>query len=363
MLTTVEFVNNPSVERLLNLWAGRYQLDLSSLSVNSTSSDNSLEQVASPQGRAATAAKMKENILNINCQMAWIQTKTLYAYIPNILDLNEARLITQFAFRVYRKLLEIYQKQSQTGAKSNSEEALSALGMPAIQELAYALEPTLLMFQEQHMASKDWRSLGFMTTQLNFCNKLILKKLQPIEQTLLAPYLRFIEEQVAMPWQRVCIAAAKYEVGGAKLNLVEKMLPIAPEIAQAIYQRLLELLPNHRSRRGTLSNVNVMHSSLRDLNMFQAYLWLCFLEDSITPIEQELLPLCAMVVEGVNIKWEMTQKWCEVLASEILSRFTQEEKELLLPYTQQLEAVFWQERHSLGFQEDVASETLTVNVG
>ncbi len=363
MLTTVQLINNPSVERLVNLWAGRYKLDLSSLSLNSTSSDNLLLQVTSAQGRASTAAKMKENILNVNCQMAWIQTKTLYAYIPNILDLNEARRITQFAFRVYRKLLEIYQKQSLTETATNPGESLAALGMPAITELAYALEPTLLMFQEQHMVSKDWRSLGFMTTQINFCNKLILKKLQPIEQTLLAPYLRFIEEQVAMPWQRVCVAAAKHELGGTKLNLVERMLPAAPEIAEAIYQRLFELLPNHRSRRGTLSDANVMHSCLRDLNMFQAYLWLCFLEDNIAPIEQELLPLCAMVVEGVNIKWEMTQKWCEVLTSEILSRVTQEEKELLLPYMEQLQAVFWQERSRLGFQEDAAQENLTVNVG
>jgi hypothetical protein len=363
MIQTVALVNNPSVERLLNLWADRYQLDLSSLVVNNLLSDNLVQQVASPQGRASTAAKMKENILNVNCQMAWIQTKTLYAYIPNILDLNEARRITQFAFRVYRKLLEIYQAQSLTETATNCEASLCALGMPPIRELAYALEPTLLMFQEQHMVSKDWRSLGFMTSQLNFCNKLILKKLQPIEQALLAPYLRFIEEQVAMPWQRVCVAAGKHEVGGAKLNLVEKMLPAAPEIAKAIYQRLMELLPNHRSRRGTLNDANVMHSCLRDLNMFQAYLWLCFLEDTIAPIEHELLPLCAMVVEGVNIKWDMTQKWCEVLASEILSRVTPAEKKLLLPYTQQLQAVFWQERHRLGFQEDVAQDNVRLSVG
>ncbi len=362
MLKTVAVVNNPSVERLLNLWAQRYTLDLSLVSPNNISTDNLLQEVVSPQGRASTAAKMKENILNVNCQMAWIQTKTLYAYIPNILDLNEARRITQFAFRVYRKLLEIYQKQLITPA-TPSEESLIALGIPAITELAYALEPILLMFQEQHMASKDWRSLGFMTSQLNFCNKLILKKLEPIEQTLLAPYLRFIEEQVAMPWQRVCVAAAKHEVGSAKLNLVEQMLSVAPEIAQASYQRLFELLPNHRSRRGTLSDANVKHSCLRDLNMFQAYLWLYFLEDNIAPIEQELLPLCSMVVEGVGIKWEMTEKWCQVLASEILSRVTSEAYELLLPYTQQIQAIFWRERHRLGFKEDVVQENMAVNVG
>lgn len=352
MLKTVQVVKTSSVERLLNLWSQRYRLDLSSTSSDSLSVYNSLLEATSSSGRGLTAAKLKDNVLNVNCQMAWIQTKTLYAYIPNILDLNEARRITQFAFRVYRKLVEIYQIQSQQYDLDNTQQSLTVLGTPDITELAYALEPTLLLFQEQHIASKDWRALGFLTSQLNFCNKLIIKKLEPDEKVLLSPYLKFIEEQVAMPWQRVCATAEKYEVGSPELNLVEEMLPLAQDIAQAAYHRLLELLPNHRSRRGLLSDAAVTHSCIRDLTMFQAYLWLCFLEGSIAPIEQELLPLCSMVVEGVGIKWEMTQKWCEVLASEITSRLSSETKDLLIPYIEQMQQVFWQQRHRLGYSDE-----------
>ncbi|MBF2064428.1 MAG: hypothetical protein IGS39_08400 [Calothrix sp. C42_A2020_038] len=351
MFKTVQVVKTPSVERLLDLWAQRYALDLPSTSLENFSSDSELLENASSQGRALTATKLKDTVLNANCQMAWVQTKSLYAYIPNIFDLSEARRITQFAFRVYKKLIEVYQKQSPSEDEALTKQWLTAYGMPTIQELAYALEPTLLVFQEQHIASKDWRSLGFMTTQLNFTNKLIIKKLKPTERVLLGPYLKFVEEQVAIPWQRVCVAGVKHELSSAEFRLVEEMLPAAPSIAQAVYNRFLELLPEYRSHRGFLRDSDVAHSCIRDLNMFQAYLWLCLLEASIAPIQQELLPLCAMVVEGVNIKWELTEKWWQVLTDEILSRVTPENKQLLLPYTQQVQELFWQGRHRLGYQE------------
>jgi hypothetical protein len=357
MLKTVETIKNPSVESLLSLWAQRYAINLFSEDLENLLSNNILLEAASSQGRAVTAKKLKENVLNVNCQMAWIQTKTLYAYISNILDLSEARRITQFAFRVYKKLIEVYQKYPLEEFEITGEQSLSdfekCFGIPSIRELAYALEPTLLLFQEQHIVSKDWRSLGFLTTQLNFCNQLILKKLEPAERILLTPYLKFVEEQVAMPWQRVCVAASKYKVGEFKLQIVEEMLPKAPEIARSVYKKLVELLPNQRSRRGLLNDGGIAHSCIRDLNMFQAYFWLCFLDESITPIEQELLPLCAMVVEGVNIQWELTEKWCEVLSREILNQVTLEKQEILQPYLLQMQEVFWQQRYRLGFKEEV----------
>jgi hypothetical protein len=355
MLKTAKVVKTPSVERLLNLWAERYTLDLNQASSSNLKTHSTLLEKASSQGRAVTAKKLKDNILNVNCQMGWIQTKTLYAYIPNVLDLVEARRITQFAFRVYKKLIEVYQKQLPQEDETLTNQWLSVFGMPAVYELAYALEPTLLIFQEQHIASKDWRALGFMTTQLNFTNKLITKKLEPSERILLAPYLKFVEEQVAIPWQRVCAAGAYYTPSSAEFRLVEEMLPQAPSIAQAAYKRLLELLPDYRSRRGHLDDEDIAHSCIRDLSMFQAYLWLCLFEKSVVSVQQELLPLCAMVVEGVNIKWELTEKWWQVLTEEIFSRITPQAQELILPYTQQIQELFWMGRHRLGYQEDTAS--------
>ncbi|MGB3653761.1 MAG: hypothetical protein WBA41_21450, partial [Rivularia sp. (in: cyanobacteria)] len=80
------------------------------------------------------------------------------------------------------------------------------------------------------------------------------------------------------------------------------------------------------------------------------------LEQSMTPIEQELIPLCAMVVEGVDIKWELTQKWCEVLASEMESRLDSEQKDLFKVYTQGMKQAFFKERRSLGCKQEMTAE-------
>ncbi len=358
MLKNCPSVKTASVEKLLSLWVQRYTPDLSSVFAENSLSYSSLLEAGSAEGRTLTATKLKDKILDVNCQMAWIQTKTLYAYIPNLLDLKEAKRITQFAFRVYRKLLEIYQQQSISIISPTSEAEITALSSwrtEAIEELAYALEPILMVFQEQHLISKDWRCLGFMTTQINFTNKLILKKLTDGEKILLTPYLRFIEEQVSIPWQRLCVAAAKYELGSPKLTLVEQMLPLSVEIAEAVYRRLVELLPDHRSRRGTLTDPGITHSCLRDLSMFQGYLWLCFLQDSLDPIQAELLPLCVMVTQGVGIKREMIENWCQELAREIETRVNHEQKLLLQPYTKALQEIFYQEFRNLkvGEEEEV----------
>ncbi|TBR58531.1 hypothetical protein B4U84_21710 [Westiellopsis prolifica IICB1] len=358
MLKTVETVKTPSVERLLKLWVRRYKLEFSHVLLDKYV-HTSLLATASPEGRGLTSARLMKNLLDINCQMGCIQAKTFYSYIPNIIDLNEARLITQFAFRIYKQTLEFYKKNSLQSHLSTTEvsdnQNIYIFGVSEITELAYLLEPVLLVFQEQHIMSKDWRSLGFMTTQINFTNQLILKKLTSTEKILLTPYLKFIEEQVSMPWQRVCASAIKYEIDSPELNLIEHMMLATPEIAESIYRQLVELLPNHYSRRGELSNPSIKHSCLRDLNMFQAYLWLCFLEKSMESIEKELIPLCVMVVKGVGIKWEMTEKWCQLLVDEISSHLNTEQKMLLWPYLQEMQQLFLRERSRLGYKEELAS--------
>ncbi|MBO3460353.1 hypothetical protein G7B40_018275 [Aetokthonos hydrillicola Thurmond2011] len=351
MLKTSQTVQTPSVECLRKLWSQRYVLDLFSLS-----SHTLLLEASSSEGRTLTANKLKDHVLDLNCKMAWIQTKTLYNYIGNILDLKEARRITDFAFRIYKKLLEIYRQHSLSEQAFTTTElethSVCGFSMSHISELVYALEPTLMIFQEQHQVSKDWRALGFMTSQLNFTNNLIRNKLTDAEKVLLNPYLRFVEEQVSTPWQRVCYAAAKYELDSPHFIIVKQLFPAADDIARTVHRQLAQLLPDHHSRRGGLNDPGIEHSCIRDLTMFQAYLWLCFLEGTLSPIEQELLPLCVMVVEGVEIKWELTEKWCQLLGDEIIRRVNSQQQALLRPYTQGMQEIFFQERKRFGFKEE-----------
>ncbi|MBO3459291.1 hypothetical protein G7B40_007235 [Aetokthonos hydrillicola Thurmond2011] len=351
MLKTTYVETTPSVKRLLNLWALHYKPDLSSLPLYQESFICLFLETASPEGRSKTVAKFKDNLLDINSQMAWIQTKSLHNYIPNVLNFKEAKKITDSAILVYKVLLNIYQNQllynsSFVNEISRTEDnlhdnSLTDFRILTIQELADGLQPILIEFQEQHIACNDWHSLGFMTTQLKFTNKLILNQVTPIEKLLLSPYLKFVEEQVAIPWQRVCVAATKHDLNSPALALVEKMLPAAEQIAQNVYNQLVELFPNYMSRSGLLSSPTVAQSSLRDLKMFQAYLWLSVLEQSLAAVEQELVNLCLMVMEKVDVKWEVLQQWNKILMDEVLNQLQPEQRMILLPYTQGMQQAFY----------------------
>ena len=352
----------PSVERLVKLWAERYTVDVSSLSKN-PKFYGELMKAASPEARGLTAAKLLNNVLDSTSNQAETQAKSLYEYIPDIIDSHLGQRINQFACQVYQKVLEIYQDQSgmvvtpvttkmPTGNISN-QVSLSLSAIPNIEKLANELEQFLLKYQDQHVTAKDWRVVGFLTTLFNFSNKLLINQLTSVEKVLLCPYLKFVEEQVAIPWQRVCAAAAKHQLGSPALTLVEQMFPLASEIGSTVYCRLLQLFLDHRSLRGGLSDPDVAHSCLRDLDMFQAYLWLSVLEESIRPVEQELVPLCVMVMPSVGVKWGIIDKWKRLLVDEIESRVQFEHKLLLLNYTQGMEQAFFEARKRLGDQGEM----------
>lgn len=372
MLVTAQIEKTPSVERLVQLWGQRYTPDLSSFSSaqNEWTALEELLLAALPFSRAVTAIKLQERLIQIKCQMAGIQTKSLYAYIPNIVSLTVAERLNYFAFLVYKQVIELYPHLSLTltsrtatslniGGDAKRDDFFS-LGMPPIDELAKALEPVLLDYQEQYIASKDWRTLGFITTLLNFSSQLMLETLAPSERILITPYFKFIEEQVAIPWQRVCAAAASHQLGSPAFTLVEQMLPQSKEIAETVYRRLAQLNPEHRSRRGGLSHPGIRHSTVRDLEMFQAYLWLCILEDSLVPVEQELVELCVMVMTGVGVSWELIQQFIQVLLDEILDRVSLEQKCLLLPYTQEMLKAFKKEQVRF---EDSAKHSQSLSSG
>jgi hypothetical protein len=190
-----------------------------------------------------------------------------------------------------------------------------------------------MQFQEYHHQAKDWRSIGFLTTQLNFCNNWLAHSLTQPELVLLNPYLKFVEEQIAHPWQRAYAAGAVHSPNSPVLQLAERMIPAAEDIAQVVYSKLVEHLPYHQSRRGSLDYPGVTHSCLRDLKMFQSYLWLCVLKESMAPIEEELLRLCIMVLPSIGVKWSMIELWIQMLADEIMSRIEPSQQHYVLPYT------------------------------
>ncbi|HEY9881268.1 MAG TPA: hypothetical protein V6D29_22625 [Leptolyngbyaceae cyanobacterium] len=350
MLVSSQLFQAPTVERLVTIWTDRYLPDLSILSLDRDPLIRSqLREAASQTGRAQTVAKLQKSVVEDKCKLAAVRMKDFYDHLPKVCDLMEAVRLSQFASRVYLKLLEVYQASPSAETASKEElwatfgdSPLSAWGIPKIDKLAETLEPLLLDFQEQYMLSKDWRILGFITTQLNFSNTLLLEELTPAEQALLTPYLNFVEEQIALPWQRICAAAAKHELSSPAFVLVERLLPLVPEISTAVYDRLQKSFPTHYSRRGRLENSAIKHSCLRDFSMFQAYLWLCVLQGNLKVVEQELVALCIMVLDCVDVSWQMTIQGTETLMSEVSSRLSASEKALVQPYAEGMVRAFQQ---------------------
>lgn len=356
MLLPTKISENSSVKLLVNFWAERYTVDMSSLTQNSKLYGE-LIKGALPEARALTAAKLLNNVLFVTSKQAEQQAKSLYEYIPDIIDSHWGRRITQFASQVYRKLLEVYQQQygilvapltRQMNTFTAKQDSLLLWAIPDLVNLANEIEEMLLKYQEQHIMVNDWRTVGFLTTLFNFTNKSLISQLTSVEKVLLCPYFKFVEEQVAIPWQRICAAATKHQQGSEAFSLVEQMFPMASEISSTVYCQLLQLFPEHSSRRGGLSRPEVAHSCLRDLDMFQSYLWLCVLEGSSRPLQKELVPLCVMVMPSVGVEWRMIDQWKRLLSDEIESRVMPEHKPLLLHYTRSMEEEFFAARKSLG---------------
>lgn len=356
MLIRAELHNSPAVNRLVKLWSSRYTPDVIALATNPDPDlRRAIAIAASPEGRAETVAKLHEKLLDTSCKLASIQAKDLYFYLPKVLDLKEAWNLSKFANQIYLQLLEFYQNAPLVECDSAeqfwahiSTPSISAWGIPKIDMLAQILEPLLLEFQQHYLLANDWRALAFITTQFNFTNELLLKELHLVERVLIQPYFNFVEEQVALPWQRVCAAAINHSVHSPEFALVEQMLPLSKQIAATVYEQLMVWFPTHRSRRGSLDHPGIKHSCLRDLNMFQAYLWLCVLQGSLEPIEQELVALCITVMEAVGVKWEVTAQWNMFLTQEILNRVTPKQYALLRPYCDGMIAAFLDRRSQFG---------------
>jgi hypothetical protein len=354
MLKPTRLVDNTSVKCLTQLWAERYAPDLSTLSkeVGHLTLAELLD-AASPQGRSQTVAKL-QRLVEINCKCAGIQTNVIFSYIPNIVGITEAQGIARSAAQVYQQVLEVYQQQlpspallaiqSQGKTLDISSDAFTSimprLSLSEVKQLVTVLEPVLLQLQEQYLSVSDRRTIGFMSTQFHLTSKLVLNRLTLAEQLLLSPYFKFIEEQVCIPWQRVCAAATQHEINSPILALVQTLLPASKEIAQQVYHRAAQLYPDHRSRRGTLSELGVKASSIRDIEMFQGYLWLCALEGNMKAVEEEFLPLCMMVFPSINVTWELVEQVLPLLVNEIQARVSPAQMHLLQPYTQAMQQLF-----------------------
>ncbi|MCU0570524.1 MAG: hypothetical protein MUF49_28615 [Oculatellaceae cyanobacterium Prado106] len=331
MLKPSRIQTTPTSQALVQHWANRYRTDLQQFS--KTSDPLVLEQyitAAYPENRTQTALRIKRS-LHLYCELGAINAVALFSISANFVNLNEARRLAIYVEAVYQEILTLYAQQA-------SSLTLSA-PLP-VEDLSDMMETQLLQLQEQHQIAKDARTIGFLTTQFHFTTLAVLRTCTPYERVWLKPYFQFVEEQVGIPWQRICAAAQEHDPESPLFQVVAALIPLSQTIAKRVHRRAVEQFPEHRSRRGTLNTPKVAASSLRDLVMFQGYLCLCLLERNLEAIATELLPLCQLVFPSIEVQWELVEYGIDLLIQEIHAVLPEDQQRLIQPYTSIMGGLF-----------------------
>ncbi len=325
-------------QRLLDIWRARYVATVNDISTTEADFRKySLEFVASDTGRKKTLAKLPERLIKEASHAAAARTKSLYLQ-HEYLQFNDTVDLSKFTIQTIPVLLQCYQQQKPLvvySSKVNTTAGASSVvqfGLPTIHTLANHLETCFSEFQTQHSASKDWLVQCFLTSQISLTSASLLSVLDPVEQAMLKPYCDLLEEYVSIPWSQLCLVAAQCDQLAPQYQLIERMLVSLSDISLAAYRRWSKQFNTYAGPRGGINTIKIRRSSLRDFGMFQVYLWLCLLQGRLDVIEKELVFFCTYIFKGIGLPWQMIIEGTHLLLEEILSRLTDNEREIAARY-------------------------------
>jgi hypothetical protein len=347
--------NKVSVESLAQQWAKKY---LQSLQIDTSSQQNSdvlnLSEIISPNGREKTAKKILESLRAVSAQ-AWNKTEVLLAgeikkhrIDANIINPWE---IAGDSFKIYQKTLEVYTQlaaQQPPDLATNQAQESNTLNEKALDiyteqvpphQLATAISGDIGLIRKKY-TNIDPRIIGFVSMQFHYTSQMLIEQLDTFEKLLVSTYFKVIDDHLYMPLQRAYEAAAKHDYNSPAMSAVRQLLPVSTEIAKRICQRVIEFFPSYRSMSGLLSDPVVKTSSIRDVEMFQVYLWVCTLEGNIAAIQQELFPLCVMLYPRLNVQWELIRQMLHLLRHEMYEYLSPQQANTLMPFFQALSQMF-----------------------
>jgi Phycobilisome protein len=310
-------------------------------------------EILSAAGREKTAKKIRASLRSISAT-AWNKTEDLLSAEVKQHCIDSSLInpweIAADSFKIYEKALNVY---SQPVAFPPSEI------VKKVTEENQLDEQTLLVYAEQiapnqlvtvvgadisairkKYTSNDPRVIGFVSMQFHYTSQMLIQQLEPGERSLIGAYFKVIDDHLYMPLQRAYEAAARHEYDSPVMSAVQQLLPVSTQIAKNICQTITELFPTYNSLSGVLSDPLVKTSSVRDVEMFQVYLWVCALEGSIAAIQQELFPLCIMLYPRLKVQWELVRQMLHLLRNEISNRLTPQQANTLMPYFQALSQMF-----------------------
>lgn len=336
-------------------WAKKYLQNLDcDIHKEDTLDNSSLGQIVSQEGRQKTSQMMMSSLRTISHQ-SWSKVEMLLSFEAKRHKIDPGLInpweITADSFKIYEKTLEVYTKQAPLRQLSTVMR-LARQGEPLYQkaleiyteqvapsQLATVIGLNVGTLRKKY-TSQDPRVIGFVSMQFHYTSQMLLKELSELERLVLSAYFKVIDDHLYMPLQRLYEAAAKHDYDSPALASVQNLLPVSTEIARKITQRIIEIYPKYRCSTGLLNDHLVRTSSIRDVEMFQVYLWLATLEGSVAAIQRELFPLCVMLYPTFNVQWELIRQMLHLLGQEIQQRLPPQQVETVMPYYQVLWHMF-----------------------
>ncbi|MGF1524054.1 MAG: hypothetical protein ACFBSF_17185 [Leptolyngbyaceae cyanobacterium] len=305
------------VPSLSEVWAKKYLDKLEE-------QDRSLNNLSRTQLHIDVAKMLKELLRPISAQ-AWSKTESLLSHEIRrhqiSAELIDPWSISKDAHQVYEKALSAY-------ADKTSPERLSV-----------AIASDIGHIRKHHTAA-DPRVIGFVSMQFHYCGQILIDQAPDTEQIPLSAYFKVIDDHLYMPLQRAYDAAARYDYDAPQLQTVRNLLPHSSKIAANVVDQVNQLYPTYTSYTGLLSSQAVRISSIRDVEMFQVYIWTCVLEQNIAAIQQELFPLCVMLYPKLNVSWELVRQMLYLLQNEFLRYGQACDQALYKPYYESLWRIF-----------------------
>ncbi|MEO0825639.1 MAG: hypothetical protein AAFW84_15155 [Cyanobacteria bacterium J06635_15] len=303
--------------RLSELWAQKYVASLKK-------QDELLSNSEANQPRSELSSRLLSDLRSASAQ-AWTQTESLLSYEVQRHQIDPS-LIDPWA--VAKDVHEIYEKALTAYAQNVPPQRLSVMISADIGQA------------RKRYTSVDPRTIGFVSMQFHYCGQIMLSKAPSTEQDALTDYFKVVDDHLYMPLHRAYEAAANYAYGSPRLRVVQRFLPYSTTIARNIVDRVNRLYTNYHCHTGRLNSKTVRISSLRDVEMFQVYLWTCVLEKNISPITQELFPLCVMLYPTLQVGWELVRQMINLMAKEFETYANPEDSKYYEPYHNALWRMF-----------------------
>jgi hypothetical protein len=317
-------------QSLAQQWAQRYLENLSVPQIKANGLRGDLDG-SKKSVRAIAAERLLSSLSQVSLK-AWSQTESLLKDEIERHQIDRRFVnpweISQSAFQVYEKALELYTVHS------------------SYSQVPFLMGPDIAKIRDRYTQS-DPRVIGIVGMQFYYTSVLLKQQLSPIEKALLSNCFQVIDDHLYMPLHRAYDAAAKRPDNDPSLLAVRRLIDCSGEISERIVEQVVQLYPTYKTHSGALNDPNVRASSQRDTEMFQIYLFVSLLEDSFSIVQNELFPLCLMLYPRLKVRWELVRQMIQLFERESESCLEEPLFRIVKPHLEHLRNIFSSQYNTL----------------